>query len=544
MKLNFISISVIIQFFIPFFMCCFDYSIDDKLKIVENVKNFIQDDKINGCNKYKKIANQTIKANFPLEQYNISKSKNTPVLSVEIAESFLKINSFKIKNEDDLTPACEEQYSFSDCENISIYNFIAQKIQDYVNKNFNNIFEVQNYIEKNKTSIKRKRNLKKFCSQTLCYCCQSCCVFCCCVLLPGIISGDNNHRSTMMGTNHTLANSAYNDEKPNDLKLNKKFNLPIALIFSNQTIKINQSEENIFFINGEKIDPIKRLNDELKKLSILNSNARYVDFYCNAEVKVLLNDTTAMTIFGYQNNKKNFVGKDKGNIDFTRNLIIAIGYGSNFNCSYYDFNNSAINKINCDNLNKNIFKITEYDEKVWDENSVKNNENPANSFSDFLCGNYKFVDLVNKAISGELNINDKLDLDEINRINNGEILTEEHEKINEIIGNIKGRSFSIVSSIVFGIITSQFEIFEKNLNKKYQYASNPSFEGNSFDNFDVTLYLNGTIFENENNLRMFKNEIRELSLIYKKLPFEKFNFVVSRSASIEGGAYYLLNQIN
>ncbi|KAG0423836.1 hypothetical protein DMUE_6123, partial [Dictyocoela muelleri] len=147
MKLNIIPISVMIQFFIPFFMCCFDYSIDDKIKIVENVKKNIQDNEINGCNKYKKIVNQTIKTNFPLKQYNISKFKNTPVLSVEITESFLKINSFKIKNEGNLTPTCEEQYSFSDCENISIYKFIAQKIQDYVNKNFNNIFEVQNYIE-------------------------------------------------------------------------------------------------------------------------------------------------------------------------------------------------------------------------------------------------------------------------------------------------------------------------------------------------------------------------------------------------------------
>lgn len=551
---------IAIQLLVPFLMCCFDYTIEDKIKIVEKFKQLIKESEItrkecdmkpeirmnkvtttmaendsknrakdnravsekskDTSNADRNFEKMFLNTHVLLKPCNLNKHEAKTILTVDIGGSFLKINTFRVEN-GSLTPGKDEKYPLSgepDFTNQSIFEFTAKRIENYIIKNLDDYaFDSDGPSVSDKNGSNSSSNI------------------------------DNNERKTA--------------------------NIPIALTFSHPMIhnsissaKIISFNKNFQFRHEKEIDPGLRLNEELSKLKITTKK-----YNLKLEVKVLLNDTTATTATGYQK---------ECNFSQNNNLIIGIVLGTGTNGAYTDFTNNVIINTEWASLDKNIFKLTKYDVEVMNEvlgkaknvnflsnirdginkNAIYNklvkpvkdklsNIIPQNikanikdkmgidlphnyNCLDCLCGGYKFVDLVNKAILGELNITEKLDLNEIIRIQDSRDRNEKEDEINKIILSLKRRTSAIVSSLVWGITISQYENLRKN-------AENKCF-GNKFG---VTIYLNGTLFHNGMYLQILKDEVKELSDYYRDLPFEKFNFVVSESASLEGAAYVLLNEL-
>ncbi|KAG0440320.1 Hexokinase-7 [Dictyocoela muelleri] len=593
----------IFQFVIPFLMCCFDYNFTEKIKIVENFnelikesemkreanekrgihqvekvtvseKNYGNDSKSNDVNlisgdtksddiKFRDIStednndkkclndtnNMFINTHVPLKPCNLENHENKIILAVDIGGSFLKINIFKVQNKN-LISGKEQKHSLTSDDyfsDTSIFEFTAEKIKKYLeNTDDESLQDFLNFDEKYAQDISR---------------------------------GDEKYTTSI--------------------------EIPISLTFSHPVIHISLSSAKVISFNKnfkfkieKDADPVARLNEELEKLEIYFIK-KYFKLLIKPEVKVLLNDTTATAATGYQNEIKSKKHDQLSDNKFYENdLVIGIVLGTGTNGAYTDIKNNVIINTEWASLDKNIFRLTKYDEKIRKEvlgeksgihkltelgKILRNNiifrrvENSAlfKAFSnngllkkreekekekekepivkekynclDCLCGGYKFVDLVNKAISGELNIHEKFDLERILRITDNPQQNDEREKrINEIVSSIKRRTSSIISSLIFGIVLRHYEnLKEIYFNHKEKNVSSSSLLENNlpFNNFKVTLFLNGTLFHNDRDLDVLKYEVEELSKIYKEIPYDRFNFVVAKNASLEGGVYVLLNEI-
>lgn len=272
-----------------------------------------------------------------------------------------------------------------------------------------------------------------------------------------------------------------------------------GLTFSYPTEQASLHEGRILSLH--KNFPFKQLNDGDKNpVSLLNKAIKRKSI--NVVVKALSNDTTA-TLMSVPRAEKCF------------NIGIVLGTGTN--AAYFSSKHGnppeAVNtewgsfyskSLKMNKYDKIIKKEIESKDKLWKP-------------LDCLLSGYRFIDLLNLSAKDILSEDFVYNIENVKKIvNKGNKKSKKYQHILKL----KKRTAKVLAALTFGILESE-----------------------AAENYDeINLILNGTIFDQKLDKKLFKKEIKALCMERKKYNYEMFKFLVPKNASLLGMASILANE--
>lgn len=244
--------------------------------------------------------------------------------------------------------------------------------------------------------------------------------------------------------------------------------------------------------------PFKGIDIQKEELVECTTKA-FKRYNINIQIKVLLNDTTATLASAVRSDNVFYVG-------------IVLGTGTNiaFNDRVLYENqviNTEIASFDSDHLRKNI-----YDMKIREDIL---SSNKIYKPLDCMLGGYQLVKLFNLAIKDQFD-RENYTLDDIVHLLDLPPGNSNYTEEFYVILSIKKRTMRILASMVFGILEAQ--------------------EVNS----RIKIVLNGTVFEQDYDRRIFIDEIRRLCADSSSYKYKNFTFESICDATLRGIARILL----
>ncbi|ELQ75224.1 Hexokinase [Trachipleistophora hominis] len=244
--------------------------------------------------------------------------------------------------------------------------------------------------------------------------------------------------------------------------------------------------------------PFKKINIKKEEL-VENTTKAFQKYNINIHIKVLLNDTTATLASAVRSDDVFYIG-------------IVLGTGTNiaFNDKILYENqiiNTEIASFDSEHLRKNIYDM-KIKEDILSSNKIYK---PL----DCMLGGYQLVKLFNLAIKDQFD-RENYTLDDIVHLLDLPPGNSNYTEEFYVILSIKKRTMRILASMVFGILEAQ-EVDSK-----------------------IKIVLNGTVFEQDYDRRIFIDEIRRLCADSTAYKYKHFTFESICDATLRGIARILL----
>lgn len=301
--------------------------------------------------------------------------------------------------------------------------------------------------------------------------------------------------------NKTTGNNVIN-EKVESLKSSFADNLVddtfLENIVAGVTISypIKQSALNMGYITEMGKDfPFKKINEEMEIVESLTKSLE--QYKIKAQIRVLLNDTTATLASAVRSENVFYIG-----------IVLGTGVNIAFNDNVLYKNqiiNSEIAAFDSESLKKNIHDLKIKEDIIRKQKVYK----PL----DCMLGGYKLVELFNLAF--QEHSDKKYTLQDILRSFSHSTSLNYTEEFYVIL-SIKKRTMRILASLIFGLLEAQ-KVDTK-----------------------IKIILNGTIFEQDSDRRIFIDEIRRMSGDSSKYKYKNFTFESICDATLRGIARILL----